>query len=107
MIEDAELDGPPGRLMQVFHERQGRLAQPTMTVDDAPKFEQPQSEPVPALCPFQQIVLDELGGQPVGRRLGQSRSAGQLGQRNVAILWLEGVKQRDDTAHQGGPLWMR
>lgn len=106
MIKDAELDSPPGRLMQVFHEGQGRLAQPTMAVDDAPKFEQPQPESVPAMCLFQQIVFDELGGQSIGRRLGQFRSASQLGQRDVAILWLEGVKQRDDTARQGGRLWM-
>jgi len=99
-VPDREVDGVPGRGVDVLEERRGDL--PQLDVHRGEQAEVPQSRPHDVgavVAPGQRSPGDELLDQPVGRRQGDAGTSGDLGQRQPPVVGVEGP---EDLQSAGG-----
>nr|WP_187356952.1 hypothetical protein [Actinomadura sp. CNU-125] len=79
--QDAEMDRQARPRVQVLHERARDAADPVAPHDQRAELEDAQPQPVLEPVPLHPAELDEALQDPMGRRSGQARPPGYLGER--------------------------
>jgi hypothetical protein len=94
-VAHRQMDGVVCRLVQVAHKGHGRVTKLTVVSHHPAQFKEADTRLMVRAVAFQEATLHKGGDDPMRRRLGQTRSVGELGEaKAVDVGPTEGVEHR-------------